>query len=1379
MSDYTTNATVNLHINGQEAQKKLELLRQRAFDLQNAIASAAAAGNKTELKRLRQELKNTKSEIRQIESATQEVEQVLHNLDRATPKELQRSLRTMEKQLQGMARGSDAWNLQTEKIRLLRTEIERVNAETKANTSLAGRMVSLWNKWHPAIMAVTGAVTALSLIVSKYRKQVKELEESEHSLKALTGLDQRDIDWLKEQAELLSTTLEEHGLRIRQSVSEILQAYMMVGSNKPELLTSREALNAVTVEALRLSSAGGIDLKTAVTALTTAMNQFGASADQAAKYVNIFAAGSKYGAANIAEQADSILKTGVAAKTAGLSIKDLDGAIEMMGEMGIKGANAGTYLNAFLMRVATGARAGKLQTEGLTAVLRDLNDEFQRNEQAEAGSGMNLFKKEFSDRGIRAALILSQNIEKLEYYTQAVTDTDIAMEQAAINSDTMMAKTAQLKNELDLLGMEMANKLAPLFVFVLTRTKRLTIGLSEAVDILTKYGTYILEVGTMMLLYATRVKIMTAAHTLYTKVTGAATAATAAFRTAMQLARDMAAGDAAAITTLKTTMAGTNIITKLFTAGTLLLKSAFHLLSLDIVAAKAELKAFGAVVASNPAGAIATAVTTAIVALTHFLKKEKEHRKELEEERKVMKGITDEYLDGAAKMRALQKIVEDSNVALDERRKALEELNSIVPEYMGQLDEEGKLIQDNTDALDRYLERLKQETTIKAHREKLETLFREQTEVEEHRDDTEKEYRKVHEQNVLGGFKRASLVGVLTEGWERLFNVGEYGLKEKLEKDEKRLKELEAEINKITGGMEVSFKETGTTTTLQAPSASTDEDADSTANEPDPTTKKSKKEDKFAAEKEWRDREQAQTRIAYATGETDYENYTVRMEEIDTEYHRRRLEHTDLTDTERLTITAEYYEAQRKQSESAQQRTVEEENTTHEQILDILKQRCIDGEITYEQYEKATETEELRHLRTLTTLYEKGSKDEATAQKHYHDALLKDHQQHLKEMEEAEKKHREALEKVKEESFGWNEQERKSRYTSELALLTEVYNAELAAAEGNAKEKLRIEQAFEKARLALRKKYAIEGRDESQNMLEGWADDIAEWLEKDVGKAVTGSVETLVSSMTSIFTQLSDLVEAEMDLQVAQIESRYDAEIDAAEGNTYQVKLLEEKKEQEVAAVKNEANRKMYNMEVMQAIAQTATAALNAYSSAAAVPMVGDILAPIAAAAAIAAGGIQVAAIRKQQEAAEAEGYSQGGFTRPGAEDEPVGIVHAGEWVASQKLLRSPVARPMIEALDYAQRTNRIGSLQAEDVSRTITAPTVLAEAASENGTLLMMAAQTETLKGYSTTMEKLTSRLEEPFVTVNTVTGDTGINRAQEEYQRLMRNKTPKSKRE
>ena len=362
------------------------------------------------------------------------------------------------------------------------------------------------------------------------------------------------------------------------------------------------------------------------------------------------------------------------------------------------------------------------------------------------------------------------------------------------------------------------------------------------------------------------------------------------------------------------------------------------------------------------------------------------------------------------------------------------------------------------------------------------------------------------------------------------------------------------------------------------------------------------------------------------------------------------------------------------------------------------------------------------------------------------------------------------------------------RFMVDLEGLKEVYYAEIEAANDNAKEKLRIEEAYQKAKKALRKKYGIDELTDNKNFLEEWTEDMQEWLQSDVGKAVTGSLEVISSGMGSIFQQLTALIQAETEVQVADIEKRYDAEISKAEGNNYIVKKLEKEKEQEIAKVKREANRKAFAMQVIQAVAQTATSAINAYSSAAAVPLIGYILAPVAAASAVAAGMLQVAAIKKQQQAAEAQGYAKGGFTGKGRKDEVAGVVHKGEWVASQELLQSPAARPIIEALDYAQRTNTIGSLRAEDVSRTIVAPGVYAQSRQTSPSVMVqsirqdaqtqMAATNAVMKEYASVIRQLKERLDEPFVTVNTVTGDKGIKQAQEEYELLMRNKTPKSRR-
>lgn len=123
-------------------------------------------------------------------------------------------------------------------------------------------------------------------------------------------------------------------------------------------------------------------------------------------------------------------------------------------------------------------------------------------------------------------------------------------------------------------------------------------------------------------------------------------------------------------------------------------------------------------------------------------------------------------------------------------------------------------------------------------------------------------------------------------------------------------------------------------------------------------------------------------------------------------------------------------------------------------------------------------------------------------------------------------------------------------------------------------------------------------------------------------------------------------------------------------------------------------------------------------------------------------------------------------------------MVHAGEWVALQKLVNNPRVRPLLEALDRAQRANTIGSITQADVSRSVAAPMVLAAQRQEPVVVNVPAPAPAPERGDSRAAEvlgRLARRLDEPFVTVNTVTGDKGMKKAQDDYDRLMRNKRPK----
>lgn len=59
-----------------------------------------------------------------------------------------------------------------------------------------------------------------------------------------------------------------------------------------------------------------------------------------------------------------------------------------------------------------------------------------------------------------------------------------------------------------------------------------------------------------------------------------------------------------------------------------------------------------------------------------------------------------------------------------------------------------------------------------------------------------------------------------------------------------------------------------------------------------------------------------------------------------------------------------------------------------------------------------------------------------------------------------------------------------------------------------------------------------------------------------------------------------------------------------------------------------------------------------------------------------------------------------------------------------------------------------------------------------------MQESSSKELSEVASVIGALKERLDEPFVTMNTVTGDFGSKKAQDDYDRLIRNKTPKSRR-
>ena len=282
--------------------------------------------------------------------------------------------------------------------------------------------------------------------------------------------------------------------------------------------------------------------------------------------------------------------------------------------------------------------------------------------------------------------------------------------------------------------------------------------------------------------------------------------------------------------------------------------------------------------------------------------------------------------------------------------------------------------------------------------------------------------------------------------------------------------------------------------------------------------------------------------------------------------------------------------------------------------------------------------------------------------------------------------------------------------------------------------------------------------------------DAKKQMNQETYKNIAAIAGAAFSSISSMMGAASAYSQACSDLEVAKIQANYDKQISAAGNNSAKKKRLEAKRDKEISAAKTKANKKAMKIEIAQAIASTAMAAINAYSSAAAIKGVGWIMAPIAAGLATAAGMMQVATIKKQHQA-EAAGYYEGGFTGPGHYKKEAGVVHAGEFVANHNAVNNPQLLPALQLIDAAQRNNTVASLTAQDVSRAmgtgsaaVVAPVVNVNADNEQ--------VGESLDNVNSTIEKLNEQLNLGIKSYVVITGPDGFDRKWSQYQKMKSNK-------
>lgn len=1193
------------------------------------------------------------------------IDHTLKNISGSTALELETSLKLVNEQLANTHRGTEEYRELTEKAKLLKKEIVAVGAEQDLTKSKWSKFVNIFNTNWGAITQGLAAVTGLSATVRDCTNKYAAMNQEMFNVTKYTGQAIEEVEVMNESFKNMNTRtargelnrLAQDAGRLGITNREMIEEFVD-GSDKINVALGDDLGDDAVAKIGKLAQMFGEDktkgLRGAMLATGSAVNDLAQSSSANAGYIVDFTAD----------------LSGVA-RQAGMTQAQIMGLASALDQNMQDEATSSTVFSQLITKMFQEpmkfAKLAGVEVSTFTTMLKtDANGALLEFLQAMSNrGGFDQLAPMFSQMGLegtRAVGVLSSVASNLDQVreaqataTQSYKDGTSVLNEFNVQNNTVQAGLDKAKKQFDDMCIELGEKLMPIAKYSVSLTSIGIKTLYVLIEYVSKHIVVLAALATTMLFYnnvLTVTMIKEKAWSAAQKV-----------------------GNAIKVATVATT--------KLLNAALTALQLTYTRLRYGADAYRLAMEKAKLASITNPWAALAMVLTVVGVAVYSAVKAWQAHKKAVhdnlqsvkeanaikKQQEAINKRVAESYIDEKTRVQQLTKIIRSNAFSIGERRSAIAELQKIIPDYHASISKEGKLFNENKNAINDYIKKLDQAAMAEAIYEQKKEIAKKRLELKQ------TERRKVNNikhvnaeikahpeayksRKEFSSFGFGS--GQVTEGNRQLANkLIERAAHEKALKaaqsDLRILDARERELTKLINSDE-GLRKAFSDLTINGGGNGGNGGGNSNTTKTDP--KKEKYDKESSALKHTLDTDELALKQQLERKEIDEDEYAKRMYEKKQQYYVKLVDlqtkyDQDTTQTQQSMVDAAIAESKRLADVQERQMTESLDAKTrayNAEQMSLLQQRT-QGLLTEDEYnEKLKEAERQYHQDRLAIIHEHGG-DEYDEQKWLLDKEL--------------------------ETVRQNEEDKKN---AQMEVLEAQYdNANSASVQMAAVQAMYEQQLITYEQFQERMTEIARNKEEAR---------------KAIMQQAFDTVNTMLSAASSYSQACSDL-------ETARINANYDKQIEAAGNNSAKRKKLEEKRDKELAAAKKKANKRAMVIQLAQAVASTAMAAINAYSSAAQVPFVGYILAPIAAATAVAAGMLQIATIKKQQQAQEA-GYYEGGFTGGSSYRRKAGIVHEGEFVANHNAVNNPQVLPALQLIDEAQRNNTVGSLTAADISRSL-----------------------------------------------------------------------------
>mgnify|MGYP000451998190 CR=1 FL=1 len=659
----------------------------------------------------------------------------------------------------------------------------------------------------------------------------------------------------------------------------------------------------------------------------------------------------------------------------------------------------------------------------------------------------------------------------------------------------------------------------------------------------------------------------------------------------------------------------------------------------------------------------------------------------------AQKQVVEEKL----KLENLVKVAKDEKLSMDERYKAVDALNKIVPQYNATIDKTTKKFRASDKALKAYINNLVKLYEVQGAKKQIQSLAEQRAELE---------VKLAGAKKNLSGAKSAQGVSYTTS-WGAVGNtqsdaVGHF--QSQVNSISNSIKRLDAQINAITGAFGEGIRQ--------------------------------------QTVKESSEPEVPDSGIGGGGGGKGGGGHTGTVNTTTTQPNPDDIASKKFSENRQADIDA------------ANQDYQQDVNNWN---MALARKKV--SQDKYDLAMQALKTQHTANILAIETSYSEQSQNIGIADGAKKKALQDKQQANLRAAEQAhfdqqvavEQAYQDALAKVMEQGEAQQELTLEQQRDQKLEVLKGYYQAALNMAKQNGEDTAQLEKAYKDVQIQIEKEYITKQKellgeqdekkkqarqalgfdqqseyDRQLQQLKQALDNqyiTQEEYEEKVQGLKRGSFMKQVQLYTNLF---SNAVTSLQNAEMANVDAKYDAEIKAAEGNTALQEKLEKKKANEKLKIQKKYADVNFAMQVAQIISNTAVSIMKAYSE------LGPIAGSVAAALMGVTGAAQLAVANAERQKVKrmtlngsasgtssagsrvASGRESGGRIdvereqdgkhfnaeyapgKRGYVDHPTVIVGEGprgrskEWVASNAALENPTIAPLINLMDAAQRAGQI-----------------------------------------------------------------------------------------